>query len=242
VLNAYLTSTALLLQNPAAPTPLYSTQNLTSFINTARGQLAGESESVRFLASLTLVPGQRVYPFSAINLSGSTGILEVLKVQTLWYQAASGQKWVTPRSFEWFSLYNFNAPVPLSGEPETWAQYGQGVNGSIYIDPLPDIAYTVLLDCICIPVPLVDDTTPEAIPFMWTDAVPYFAAYMALLSSQGTLRQQDAQRMFQVYTEFSNRARRFATPGVLAGQYEQQNDPTRMNQLGQAPARGAPAQ
>ena len=44
MLTAYLNATAILLQNPVAPTSLYSTANLTTFINTARGQLAGESE------------------------------------------------------------------------------------------------------------------------------------------------------------------------------------------------------
>lgn len=226
MLATYLAETAQLLQNPSAPTPLYSTANLTGWINTARGQLAGESESIRFLAPLTLAAGTNVYSFGSLNFSSATGIQGAIKVQTLWYGAASGQRWITPRSFEWFSLYNLNNPVPASGAPQTWAQYGQGVNGSIYIDPIPDTTYTVYADCICYPVTLVTDSTPEAIPYMWTDAVPYFAAYLALLSAQGTIRMADAEHMYQLYTVFTKRARQFATPDVLPGNYPQSVDLT----------------
>ena len=57
---------------------------------------------------------------------------------------------------------------------------------------------------------MYDSTTPEAIPYLWTDAVPFFAAYYALLSAQAGQRQGDADRMFARYQEFTNRARRFS--------------------------------
>lgn len=241
MLNQYLTQTAQLLQNPAAPTPLYSTANLTQFINTARGQLAAESECIRLYTSQNLTVAARVFPFSGFTIPSGQGIEAPIKVNTLWYSVASGQKWITPRSFEWFGLYSLNHPVPASGQPARWAQYGQGVSGTIYIDPLPDNAYLVFADTVCYPIALATDSDVEAIPYLWTDAVPYFAAYLALLSSQGTARMQDAQRMFQLYEEFTNRARRFATPGLLPGNYPQNADPTMSAQLGQmAMARGRP--
>ena len=115
-----------------------------------------------------------------------------------------------------------------------WAQYSEGVLGSLYIDPIPDAIYTLNLDTVCLPVDLVDDTTPEAIPSLWNDAVPYFAAYMALLSSQ---RSADAEKMFGYYQTFARRARDASTPDVLKGQYPQSQDPTLGNKLGIKPPR-----
>lgn len=232
MLTSYLNATRRLLQNPPAPTSLYSDADLTSYINTARGQLAGESQSVRYMASLALTAAQQVYPFSSITFAGGTGIQGILHMRNIWIEVAGGQLWIRPRSFEWFGLYELNAVVPTTGQPLVWSQFGQGVTGSIYVSPIPDTGYTALVDCVCYPIPLVDDTTIEAIPYLWTDAVPYFAAYMALLSAQAVARQADAERMFNRYQEFVNRARRFATPDVLGSQYEQQPNPTRSNQLG----------
>lgn len=239
MLTKYLLRTRQLLQNPAAPTPLYSDTDLTSYINQARGQLAGESESIRAMGTLALSESTQVYGFSAIDVSDVPGVQGVINSRMIWIQIGQGQVWMTPRPFEWFGLYELNQIVPKTGSPKKWAQYAQGVNGSIYVSPVPDQAYTLSIDTVCYPVDLVDDTTPEAIPYLWTDAVAYFAAYLALLAAQSAARQADANRMFERYTEFVNRARRFANPSVLTYQYPQSGSPTRANQLGMQPAGGA---
>ena len=69
------------------------------------------------------------------------------------------------------------------------------------------------IDSICIPVDLVDDTTPDAIPYPWTDAVPYYAAYICYMNSS---RAADAMRMFSEtqpfgqYQIFMRRARKMS--------------------------------
>ena len=73
----------------------------------------------------------------------------------------TGQLWIRPRPWPWFSLYELSNPVPSQGPPKVWAQYGQGASGTIYISPLPDIAYTVQADCICYPSPLATDLDPR---------------------------------------------------------------------------------
>lgn len=233
MLDTYLTQTAQLLQNPAAPTSLYSTPNLTQWVNTARGQLAGEAQCVRFEASVPTVIGSngRVIAFSAISLAGAIGVQGVFSINTIWYLVASGRSRLRRRSFPWFSLYELNNPVPQSGPPNVWAPYAEGINGSFYLSPLPDLVYTLKLDCICYPSALNADSDPEAIPYPWTDAVPYFAAYLALLSSQTSARNAEAMRMKDLYTEFVGRARRTSTPQVMPRNYPQQPNPTRANQL-----------
>ena len=232
MLSKYLLQTQQLLQNPPAPNSLYATSDLTGWINTARGQLAGESESVRVIGTLALEQGTQVYDFGAINLASASGVEGVINCRTIWIQAGTGQLWIRPRPFEWFSLYELNNSNPVQAQPKVWAQYGQGVNGSIYVSQVPDQAYTMNIDTVCYPEPLVTDATVEAIPYLWTDAVPYFAAYLALLSAQSAARQADANRMFERYTEFVNRARRFSNPSVLPGQYAQAPNVVRANQLG----------
>ena len=141
--------------------------------------------------------------------------------------------------------------MPPSGIPLSWAQYGQGssgqgtgsgASGSFYIDPLPDAIYPLTCDCVCYPIALVNDATVEAIPYLWTDAVPFFAAYYALLSSQTSARVADANRMFETYKTFLDRARQFSNPAVERWQYEQAGDVAQAAAFGIKPNAGAGAQ
>lgn len=229
MLNAYLTATSNLLQNPAAPNALYSTANLTSYINTARGQLAGESACIRVQGAISISSGTRGYVFGNISLPGASGVQDVLNVRTVWLVSGSGMVWLTPVSYEEFSLYDLNSASPATGAPTKWAQYGQSVLGSVLFSPIPSAPGTAKVDCVCLPVPLADDTTPEAIPALWTDAVPYFAAYLALLSSQTGVRTAEADKMFERYQMFVERARRAATSAVLPWQFDQVQVPGGVN-------------
>lgn len=242
-LTAYQTQLQNLLQLPGAPTTLYPIANLNQWINTARGQLAGEGECIRAIGTLVTVVGQRAYNFSSLNFgtSATTGIQGAINVRRITYSVAIGQQWIPPREWEYFDLFHVNNPVPQPGPPTVWAQYGQGsaapatgsaASGSFWIDPPPDLVYTLNCDCTCYPIPLVDDTTVEAIPYLWTDAVPFFAAFYAFLTSQTGARQDDADRMYNRYKEFLNRARQSANPSVNRSQYEQAADPASINKLG----------
>jgi hypothetical protein len=243
VLNAYILNTQRLLQNPPAPATLYSTTDLTSYINTARGQLAGEAECIRRIATIQTVIGQRNYNFSSLTI-GDAAVAGVIHVRRISYNVGQGARWFNPRPWEWFDLFYLNNPVPQNGPPKNWSQYGQGSagtnatgggtmsSGSFYIDPPPDIVYTLNCDCVCYPIALAQDADPEAIPYLWTDAVPFFAAYYALLSAQSPARQADASRMMERYAEFVKRARQSSNPSVNRTSYQQANDPTEIAKLG----------
>jgi hypothetical protein len=238
-LAQYQTQTNQLLQYPAAPDPLYATADLTLWINRARQQLAGESESIRVLGAAATVAGQQPYNFSAINVAGVAGVAAALHVRSIRYVVGQGSSRLRVRNWEWFESYELNTAVPASGSPAMWAQYAQGEQGSFYLSPIPDDVYSLICDCVCLPIDLADDTTAEAIPALWRDAVCYYAAYLALLSAQSAQRQNDAQRMFGYYTDFVERARRFATPKVNPYLYPQNSDPTMLNKLGVSPKAGA---
>lgn len=241
MLNSYLAATRNLLQNPGAPSSLYSDANLTIYINTARGQLAGEGECIRAFGNVNTVYQQRNYTFSQLAI-GIAGIAGAINVRSLRYAVGSGHQWISPRSWEWFEFYYLNTPVPNLGAPTDWSQYGQGAapplggssdSGSFYLNPLPDIVYTVTADCVCFPSALVTDADPEMIPYLWTDAVPYFAAYLALMSAQVSTRMAQAEKLLGLYQTFVQRARQAANPGLLRGLYQQSPNLTQANQLGQ---------
>lgn len=241
MLNAYIANTQNLLQSPPAPTTLYSTAQLTTWINIARGQLAGEAKCIRAIGSIATVASQRNYNFSGVSVSSIPGVAGIINIRSIQYGIASGQKWVNARGWTWFNYYHLNNPVPTSGQPVTWSQLGQGVSGTFYLDPIPDTAYPLFCDVIGYPSPLASDSDPEAIPYLWTDAVPYFAAYLAFLSAQAPARQNDAARMFEHYTEFVERARMASTPDVGSTMYPQNRDPAQMSKLGLSPKQAAQA-
>lgn len=239
MLTAYQTQLNQLLQYPVAPDPLYATSDLTLWINRARQQLAGESESIRVLGTRTTAATVQGYDFSTIDVAAISGVASALHVRSIRALVGSGSSRLRVRNWEWFESYELNSAVPASGPPQVWAQYAQGEQGSFYLAPIPDDAYDLICDCVCLPVDLADDTTAEAIPQLWRDAVPFYGAYLALLSAQSAQRQNDAQRMFATYTEFVERARKFATPKVNAYLYPQNPDPTLINKIGLSPKAGA---
>lgn len=247
MLTAYLARTNQLLQNPGASTQLYATADLTSYINQARGQLAGETECCRYLGTLTTVLNQRNYNFSSISLGSGNGLGGVLNARQMLYVVASGYQWVRPRAWSWYFLFKLNNPVPQPGAPQVWSQFSQGSSGqgsetgvgtgtmssgSFYLDPPPDLVYSLLIDCSCYPSALASDTDAEAIPYLFTDAVPYFAAYLALMSAQTSIRMEYAQKMLELYKMFVDRANMASSPNVNRYLYERQTDPTTLNKLG----------
>lgn len=255
MLAQYQALTQQLLQNPPAPTTLYTLANLTTYVNIARGQVAGEGKCVRAIGTISTVVGQRAYNFSSISFGtvSATGIQGAINVRRIMYNVGTGQKWIKGKSWEWFDFQRYNNPVPPSGAPTEWAQFSQGSagqgsitgvgagtmsSGSFYLDPLPDIAYTLNCDCECYPQQLAADTDVEALPYLWTDAVPYFAAYMALLTAQTSARLQQAQQYLALYKLFMQRARAFANPDVNQFAFEQSGDPAMAGRFGVTADRG----
>ena len=244
----YLVQTRSLLQLPGSQsTSLYTDADLTRFINIARGQVAGEGECIRLHGTISTVARQESYNFSSINtgVAATNGIQGIIKIDSLSCVIATGQLWMAPRPWPWFSLYNRNNPAPQQGTPTEWAQYGQGAapgtaggqasagGGSFYLSPVPDDVYVLNCNSVCYPIPLVDDTTVEAIPYLWTDAVPFFAAYFALMSAQTNARMADAAQMYKGhYNEFMDRARKQSNPNVNNWIYRQSGDPAQSAKFG----------
>lgn len=237
MLNTYVAETRRLLQNPSAPVTLYTTADLTAFINTARGTIAGESNCIRALGTLALTASLRSYALTLVNtgVSATTGISSPLKANQATVTVGDGAMPLFSKPWPWFQSYLLGETVPLSGQPTTWAQLKQGTSATVYFYPLPDTTYTANLDCVCNPIDLVDDTTVEAIPYPFTDAVPFLAAYYAYMSVQ---RQTDAETMMKRYQQEMGTDRAASTPAVLPTNYSQVPDPTLINKFGLPTNRG----
>lgn len=250
MLDDYVTRTQRLLQNPAPAVGLYATTLINDYVNIARKQLAGEAQCIRRIGTISTVVGQREYSFVNISVGvpATTGIAGPYNVRRINYGIGDGQQYITPRPWEWFDQYCLNNPVPInqagtpgSRPPTSWSQYGQGSaaptggssqSGSFYLDPIPDDVFTLYCDCVCYPITLADNSTVEAIPYPFTDAVPFFATYYALLSSQTQARRADAEAYYGYYQTFLDRARSISNAAVLTWQYEGAQDPAQQGKAG----------
>jgi hypothetical protein len=176
--------------------------------------------------TLTANTEQEVYNFKDVPIPtlfpGAQAILAVLSVAVIWQNV----RYVGNRLS--FSKYQALIRSYTSGNflytPYWFSQYGQGVNGSFYLYPLPDQVYPMEWDSLLIPADLVDDTSIELIPYPWTDAVPFWAAWLALLANGDPARSTLADRYYNptnggIYGVMMKRARAFSQPSLVSSFY-----------------------
>lgn len=154
--------------------------------------------------------GQSVYPFSLATssiqalLPGANQIIAVQSVTLSWGTMAPVLQRLDFTAFQGFCR---SYTQQVNTYPLVWCQYEQGANGTIMLWPAPIAPMVMFWDCYCTPIPLVDDTTVEAILYPWTDVVPYYAAYYAYLSSQNkdmaTVMMHEIRRMMPEGRSFS---------------------------------------
>jgi hypothetical protein len=209
VLDFYRRLTQALLQAPSSPVPLISQAAIDEYINLARTQTAAEGECIRAPALLSLavgVPNYRFFDISAGATSIAGGVGGVIAIRS----GRIGARRLDIRPWEWFANYYLTSAA--IGPPLHVGQQGQGLKGTLFFSPIPDTAVAAEFDAVCLPQPLFDDFTPEALPEIWIYAVPFYAAWLAFQSVQ---RQSDADAMFRRYKEMVMRARQGATPSQM---------------------------
>lgn len=203
--------TALTLTNPGSG---------YSFIPkiTIAGDGAGATATASLLWTNQAILNQEVYPFTAIQFVGTLGanmksVLGVKGASIVWTTwRYTMRRWSFSKYQALLRRYTTNFP----SNPTESAQYSQGDNGSLMIYPVPDQNYPMEWDCICLPIDLVDNNSAEVIPYPWTIAVKYHAAYLALSGSQ---RNQDADRFEGIYMKKLAQARGTSMPGAVSNWY-----------------------
>lgn len=206
-LSQYQAITSSLIQSPQSPIPLLPTTLLTEFINIARAQVATDGECVRTNGQATIAGGPSVQlALSALTLPAG-GYLQAIVARIAYLSSVR----VDIRSWDWYVAYNLNTATATP----VMAHQGQGTLTNLYISSLA--GGSLWLDVVALPDNLVDDNTPDVIPYPWTDAVPFYAAWYAYMAFQ---RQADADHFFVRYRDLMRRSRGEATSTNLP-----ENDP-----------------
>jgi hypothetical protein len=152
--------------------------------------------------------GQEVYPFTQVDLSPFPGVQSIYAIQSVSI-LYSGFRY----SLLCYSMSNYQALIRIWASqwqytPCVCAQYGQGVNGSFYLYPIPSQQYQMEWDAYCLPQDLLTDLSVEAIPAPWDDAVSYWAAHLCYLSLQNFNAAKFYEEMFnRRCLTYSNAAR-----------------------------------
>lgn len=189
------------------------------------------AKAVAVINALATANNQEVYNFTSFNnlvsqppsglagggQGGGPGVASIFGVDSISVSWGQGMK-PTVFRFDWssFQAYLRAYSIGLMGYPSYASQYGQGVNGSIALWPIPSGIYIMDWDCFCLPIPLLSDSDPEAIPYPWTDAIPTFAAHLAFENSRQT---DNADRMLKKYQWFMQRAGTFSRFGAVPDYY-----------------------
>lgn len=164
-----------------------------------------------------IIQGQEKYDWSDIDTSMFPGVGPVFWIQSVGVIYAN---WRYVPQYCSFTKYQAKIRTYTTASyqyvPAFFTQYGRGVNGSFYMYPPPSQTYPVEYDCLCLPIDLIDDTTTEAIPAPWTDAVKFYAAAMCYLDLQNGNK---AREYFQLYDDFMHRYGAYAMPGRQVNQY-----------------------
>lgn len=143
-----------------------------------------------------ITQGKEQYPFSEIDTTSSPGVGSVFAVNGISILYNNLRYSLPVYSFSDYQAYIRQFPYQYSYVPTFACIRGRGTQGTIYYYPLPSQTYQVELDCFCLPQELSTNQVTEVIPEMLTDAIAYYALYMAYLSLQNF----NAARMyFELY-------------------------------------------
>jgi hypothetical protein len=169
------------------------------------------------ITPLTVTQGQQeVYPFSAAPLGSFPGVSQIFAVKSISFIYMNYRYSIPVFDFSTYQAYVRIYPQQYLYVPTAAAQYGQGVNGSLYMYPIPSYVYQMEWDCFCLPTPLETDDDFEAIPLPWTETVPYFAAHLAFLELQNL---NAAQFYLNLYDAMVHRYSAYARPGRAINPY-----------------------
>lgn len=204
--------TAIVVTNPG-------TGYVAPPVITITGDGVGATATGNLTPAVKTVVGQEVYNFSTWNSviqANNPGVQDIIGVQTISVSWGSQKPTLDHVSWSDIQAYLRAYNIGYLNYPTVWAQYGQGLSGSAYLWPIPAVATQLDVDCYCLPIILSNDTDPEAIPYPWTDPIPYYAAYLAFLNAQ---RKDDARYYLGEYKRLMVEGRWYVSPAVVPSFY-----------------------
>jgi len=180
-LSQYITQCRRLLHD--ANGNFYTDAELTDYINDARNRLVRDTGCLRTLFQAVTVTNQEEYPFDSLVGPGGTVpvpfplFMDLLNVNLYWGNSR------LPLLYRPWT--DFNAQLRYwqnyTGRPVAFSMYGPR---TFYLGPTPDQEYTMELDFVVEPQPLVNNTDVDEIPDIWTQPVAYYASHTAKFKEQ----------------------------------------------------------
>jgi len=163
-----------------------------------------------------LSQGQEVYPFSGIDLSAFPGVGKIYSVRSVSIIYSNYRYSLPIYSFSVYQARIRNYPFQFSWVPTIGSQFGRGTGGSFYLYPIASQTYQMEWDCSCLPQDLETDQSVEAIPEPWTDIVPMFSGYLAMIELQNW---NSARAFKNEFDEFMKRYGGYVLPGRVTNPY-----------------------
>jgi hypothetical protein len=149
-LNEYITETRRLLHDVNGN--FWTDQELTDYINDARGHTVQDSGCRRILQTYTLTVGDETIDYSDLTQGNNT--IDILNINLYW----GDSRW----PMYYMAWTDFNAQLRFwqnyNGRPIGFSIYGAK---TIYIGPKPDQAYEIELDTVVLPSALVTGSQPD---------------------------------------------------------------------------------
>lgn len=176
----------------------------------------GASVTVSVSALNQLNQGQEVYNFADVDLSPFPGVESIFAIKSVSILFSNFRYSLSCYSFSTYQALIRQWAQQWQYVPAVCAQYGQGVAGSFYMYPIPSQAYQMEWDCFCLPSDLTTNDSDEALPMPWTEAVPYYSAYLSFLS---LMNFNAAKFYLEQFDMFCNRYSTYARPGRAVSMY-----------------------
>ncbi len=172
----------------------YWTQaDITAYINEAIQRVAVDGGPFRYVLTFALTAGQHTYALTAPGVpatpAGTVGFQETIGLYGI--SLIMGARRIPLKNPSYRQLMAFiNQYTLAEGPPQSWARLGAN---QIVFGSIPDQAYTTEWDCKVIPNKLVATGDTDPTPYPFSEAVPYYAAYLAKIQQQ---QYQEAARFY----------------------------------------------
>lgn len=160
----------------------WSVARLTRFVNQGMQQRDLDMGGNRQILSFALTAGTDLYTFTSV---GNANVFDVVSIALIFgtqrIQLGELSRTVLTERFRPSSTYR--------DVPAAWCR--QGPN-SVLLAPIPSQAFTTEWDVLTYSSQLVSDSDADPMPYPYTKAVPYYAAYLAKIYE----RQHDEAEYF----------------------------------------------
>lgn len=173
-LSQYITAVRRLLND--SQRNYWPNDELTDYINEARRKTAVDTICVRDFQLASLTVGQERYTYNAL-FGTSPQTIDVINVTLLWGATRVPMRYAP---FTIFSAY-FRPWINYRQLPVVFSVYNMS---EFWLAPNPDQTYQGEFDTARLPLTLANDNTVDDIPIPYSDAVKYYAAYLARLRLQ----------------------------------------------------------